>query len=375
MKNNNSNCVKWNTVRFNKPTGDSWTLQHRKVNGKVELKVEYTTITDGYVVCESSTHVGSDYHEAMMGLCIKTGLMLKPNRGLKGYRSNKNFNQVSIINPFRQLSKKKLNFYKNVAHDTYDYLVAKGLIITGDDNYKLYSFNHNSDIGKIRNSKQFINADKEKHDEHLYYIDIVHLETKGSKDIIELRKIHGKTGNSQYTQNYIHNSDESKNIIPISCYELHGDVNDLLSTREYLDACEKKCIEDYPIDITYLSRSNRIRMITCEGWPLINYSSKHITFKIIEEVLKNGQDGYAGNIKCNLLGVQCQATFRSTQILGILDNVVNYLFQLLLDRERVSIAKVYNRCIANFDHCMLDSKVYKKLKPILANKFIENFAD
>lgn len=365
---NYNNCVKWEKVCFNKPSEDNWVLQHREANKQVQLIVEFNTHSDGYIMCESSSHVGSDYHEAMVALCVRIGLVLKTNNGFNNHKKN---NRISTIKLSRQLSKKKINFYKNVAYNTYSYLVDKDLVIKGNKNYNFYSFKHNRDITKIRNSKQFNNSDK--HDYHIYYLDIVHLETSDGEDIVELRKIHGKTGNSHYTQNYIHNSDESKNITPIIRYELHDSIDDLPSAKEYLDECEKECIGEYPIDINYLLRSNRNKTIMWDAF--ISYSSKHITFKIKEESIKNTHSGYTGIINCNLLGVRSQFTFTSANLLDIFDSIINYLFQLLLDREKVSIAKVYNRCIANFDHCMLDSTVYKKLKPILANKFIENFAD
>lgn len=361
----------WKLVQFNEKYENNWTLKYQIYKNEARLDLQTNIISNNYLVTESYRGYGCDFYEALYSLCINMGINIKdtPTKTYRKVTRKKTIKKPPIIRT-RPLRKSTLEFYKEVVYRIYNYLIEQNLIIMSKENYNLYSLNHSKDIIKIKNLEESKKTKLDKCVEHLYFIDIVHLNTKDKDDVIELRKIHGRTQNKQYTANLLHNNNELKGIAPCIHYKLHDNP---FIAKEYLEAVELENINKYPINIKYLL--NPFKYILADRDGFINYSSKYIIYKIRDGIISDGRDGYICTMKCNLLGVRDYTSFESLQILDILEKTTNYLYQLLLDREKVSIARVYNRSLADFDMCFLDNKIGKQLKGILASRFIENFTN
>lgn len=354
----------WKKVQFNEKYENNWTLKYRIHNNKeAQLGLIINKLSGNCLITESFNGNGSDYYDALRALCINMGIVIKEPRGKRGI-------DRGVLVRKRPISNTLLDFYKEVIHRIYNYLIYQDLIIAGKNSYTLYSFSHKKDIAKIKNFEQLKKSELTKNSEHLYFIDVVHLNTKENDDVIEILKIHGKTRNKQYTSNLLHNNDTSRGIVPHLHYKLHDDP---FVAREYLDNAEYKNIHNYRISVNYLLKPFKRVFNDRDG--LINYCSKNIIFKISTISLSNNHVKYNGFLKCNLLGVRDRVSFESLHILGILEKVINYLYQLLLSRDVVSIVKTYNRSLADFDRCLLDSKIANRLRGILSHRLIENFTN
>lgn len=354
----------WKEVQFNEKYETHWTLKYRIHNNKeAQLGLIINKLFGNSLITESFNGNGSDYYDALRALCIDMGIVINEPRGKRGI-------DRGVLVRKRPISNTLLDFYKEVIHCVYQYLIEQDLIIASMNGYNLYSFSHKKDIAKIKNFEQLKKSELTKNSEHLYFIDVVHLNTKENDDVIEILKIHGKTRNKQYTSNLLHNNDTSKGIVPHLHYKLHDDP---FVAREYLDNAEYKNISNYRININYLL--NPFKKLFNDRDGLINYCSKNIIFKISTTDIPTNRVKYYGFLKYNILGIRDHVTFESLYVLDILEKVINHLYQLLLNRDIVSIVKTYNRSLADFDRCLLDSKISNRLKNTLPLRLIESFTN
>lgn len=248
----------------------------------------------------------------------------------------------------------KIIIYNEAINKIYLTLLKNGMILEINKNNVLIAETYGFETIQVKNkNNKYVPKVVHRHNNILLNAVYLHIESKDKKHIVLYRKS-SKLNNVFITSNIILDITERRALVKETSSSVTN-VIDLINENIKLG---KQLIETSPDYIKHLVELTDMNIYYNKNY--ITYVSKYITL-IINEDSKAIENKYNSVLKANLLGIKINIFIKDKTIFGLINNITNIIYNSLQNESIVSIPKVYNKCLANFDQEILMCKIGKML--------------
>lgn len=247
-----------------------------------------------------------------------------------------------------------MNIQNKLMDEIYMRLLKKGKIISVGSNRFVFNETYGFDvIDIVDRNPNFSTKTIHRHTDKIINLVCLHLQNKEGQDILLYRKCY-----------------KDKDLFKV-CNALvditggNSDVKQLPITKavDLIDGSNRimnEMISNASVHINKLINDHDISSLTNRNY--ITYISKYISLIVNElDVDDISENKYIGELKANLLGIKISIPIKSKTVLELVNGISDMIYHTLQNENIVSVPRIYNKCLADFDQELLMCKLGTKL--------------